>query len=86
MNDSDPNIQSAATWLYEEYCLFYEEFLKILDLAKLAFEKLQDQNISAIQALKESLNIIEGEIQAVELQKFNLCVACYKKLVKHLCW
>ena len=39
MNDLDPNIQSAATWLYEEYCLFYEEFLKILDLAKLAFEK-----------------------------------------------
>ena len=36
MNDSDPNIQSAATWLYEEYHLFYEEFLNILDLAKLA--------------------------------------------------
>ena len=39
MNDTDPNIQSAATWLYEEYHLFYDEFLKILDLAKLAFEK-----------------------------------------------
>ncbi len=39
MNDTDQHIQSAATWLYEEYHLFYEEFLKILDLAKLAFEK-----------------------------------------------
>jgi isocitrate dehydrogenase kinase/phosphatase len=39
MNDPDDHIQSAATWLYEEYRLFYEEFLKILDLAKLAFEK-----------------------------------------------
>jgi len=39
MNDTNQHIQSAATWLYEEYHLFYEEFLKILDLAKLAFEK-----------------------------------------------
>ena len=39
MNDSDQNIQSAATWLYGEYSLFYQEFLKIFDLAKLAFEK-----------------------------------------------
>ena len=39
MNDPDDHIQTAATWLYEEYQLFYEEFLKILDLAKLAFEK-----------------------------------------------
>ena len=39
MNDTDQHIQSAATWLYEEYHLFYEEFLKILDLDKLAFEK-----------------------------------------------
>jgi len=41
-----------------------EERLQIfLDkLSKLAFEKLQDQNISAMQALKESLNYIEGEM------------------------
>ncbi len=39
MSDTDQNIQSAATWLYEEYHLFYKEFLNILDLAKLAFEK-----------------------------------------------
>jgi isocitrate dehydrogenase kinase/phosphatase len=39
MNDSDPNIQSAATWLYAEYSLFYQEFLKIIDLAKRAFEE-----------------------------------------------
>ena len=39
MNDSDQNIQSAATWLYAEYSLFYQEFLKILDLAKRAFEE-----------------------------------------------
>ena len=39
MNDTNQHIQSAATWLYEEYHLFYKEFLKILDLAKLAFEE-----------------------------------------------
>jgi len=39
MNHTRQHIQSAATWLYEEYHLFYKEFLNILDLAKLAFEK-----------------------------------------------
>jgi isocitrate dehydrogenase kinase/phosphatase len=39
MNHTSQHIQSAATWLYEEYHLFYKEFLNILDLAKLAFEK-----------------------------------------------
>ena len=39
MNHISQHIQSAATWLYEEYHLFYKEFLNILDLAKLAFEK-----------------------------------------------
>ena len=32
-------IHSVARWLYEEYSLFYKEFLMILDLAKIAFEK-----------------------------------------------
>jgi len=41
-----------------------EERLKILldKLSKLAFEKLQDQDISAMQALNEALNYIEGEM------------------------
>jgi isocitrate dehydrogenase kinase/phosphatase len=39
MSHTNQSIQSAATWLYEEYHLFYKEFLNILDLAKLAFEK-----------------------------------------------
>ena len=32
-------IPTVARWLYEEYSLFYKEFLMILDLAKIAFEK-----------------------------------------------
>jgi isocitrate dehydrogenase kinase/phosphatase len=39
MSHTNQSIQSAATWLYDEYHLFYKEFLNILDLAKLAFEK-----------------------------------------------
>ena len=39
MNDTQSHIVPVATWLYEEYCLFYEEFLRILELSKLAFEK-----------------------------------------------
>ncbi len=30
---------TVARWLYEEYSLFYKEFLMILELAKIAFEK-----------------------------------------------
>ncbi len=32
-------VLTVARWLYEEYSLFYKEFLMILDLAKIAFEK-----------------------------------------------
>ncbi len=32
-------IPTVARWLYEEYSLFYKEFLMILELAKIAFEK-----------------------------------------------
>ena len=31
-------VQSAATWLYQEYRHFYQEFLEIFELAKAAFE------------------------------------------------
>ncbi|QSZ41186.1 hypothetical protein GJV85_03345 [Sulfurimonas aquatica] len=41
----------------EEKLLYYLEKLKVLSL-----EKLEDKNKSAIEALKESLNIIEGEM------------------------
>ncbi len=39
VNKPDERIIVVATWLYEEYSLFYKEFLMILDLAKIAFEK-----------------------------------------------
>lgn len=32
-------IPTVSRWLYEEYSLFYKEFLMIIDLAKVAFEK-----------------------------------------------
>lgn len=32
-------IPTVSSWLYEEYSLFYKEFLMIIDLAKIAFEK-----------------------------------------------
>ena len=41
----------------EELLNIYLEKLRLLSL-----EKLQEQNISVIQALKESLNYIEGEM------------------------
>ncbi len=41
-----------------------EEKLKLYleRLKQLALEKIKDKNISAIRALKESLNYIEGEM------------------------
>lgn len=39
MNNLDNRIAVVSTWLYEEYSLFYKEFLMIIDLAKIAFEK-----------------------------------------------
>ena len=36
---ADARIEAASTWLYEEYRLFYKEFLETRDLAKIAFEK-----------------------------------------------
>lgn len=37
--ENEEIIPGVARWLYEEYSLFYKEFLMILDLAKIAFEK-----------------------------------------------
>jgi isocitrate dehydrogenase kinase/phosphatase len=45
----------AATWLYEEYSLFYQEFLKILDLAKIAFEKRDFSSSVRVSARRLSL-------------------------------
>ncbi len=42
----------------EELLNIYLEKLKLLSL-----ERLQEKNISVIQALKESLNYIEGEMR-----------------------
>jgi len=39
VSSADARIEAAATWLYEEYSLFYKEFLETRDLAKIAFEK-----------------------------------------------
>jgi isocitrate dehydrogenase kinase/phosphatase len=49
------NKLSAATWLYEEYSLFYQEFLKILDLAKIAFEKRDFSSSVRVSARRLSL-------------------------------
>lgn len=37
--EKDDLVRTVSRWLYEEYSLFYKEFLMILDLAKIAFEK-----------------------------------------------
>ncbi len=39
VKESESRALTVSTWLYEEYSLFYQEFLKILELAKIAFEK-----------------------------------------------
>ena len=45
----------AATWLYEEYRLFYQEFLKILGLAKIAFEQRDFSSSVRVSARRLSL-------------------------------
>jgi len=45
----------AAAWLYEEYSLFYQEFLKILDLARIAFEKRDFSSSVRVSARRLSL-------------------------------
>jgi len=52
---SNPSRLAAATWLYEEYSLFYREFLKILDLAKIAFEKRDFSSSVRVSARRLSL-------------------------------
>jgi len=52
---SDSSRLAAATWLYEEYSLFYQEFLKILDLAKIAFEKRDFSSSVRVSARRLSL-------------------------------
>ncbi|MFV2031796.1 MAG: isocitrate dehydrogenase kinase/phosphatase AceK regulatory subunit, partial [Gammaproteobacteria bacterium] len=54
-NSQSRRIQAAATWLYEEYSLFYREFLMILDLAKLAFEKRDFASSVRVSARRLSL-------------------------------
>jgi isocitrate dehydrogenase kinase/phosphatase len=51
----DSSRLAAATWLYEEYSLFYQEFLKILDLAKIAFEKRDFSSSVRVSARRLSL-------------------------------
>ncbi|MFA9420685.1 MAG: isocitrate dehydrogenase kinase/phosphatase AceK regulatory subunit [Gammaproteobacteria bacterium] len=55
MSVSNPSGLAAATWLYEEYSLFYQEFLKILDLAKIAFEKRDFSSSVRVSARRLSL-------------------------------
>ena len=55
MSVSDSSRLAAATWLYEEYSLFYQEFLKILDLAKIAFEKRDFSSSVRVSARRLSL-------------------------------
>ncbi|MCZ6882274.1 MAG: bifunctional isocitrate dehydrogenase kinase/phosphatase, partial [Gammaproteobacteria bacterium] len=55
MNDSESRALAVSTWLYEEYSLFYQEFLKILDLAKIAFEKRDFSSSVRVSARRLSL-------------------------------
>ena len=56
MSHSESNrIKAVSTWLYEEYSLFYREFLMILDLAKLAFEKRDFASSVRVSARRLSL-------------------------------
>ena len=48
-------VQAVSTWLYEEYSLFYREFLTILDLAKIAFEKRDFTSSVRVSARRLSL-------------------------------
>ncbi|MCP4431682.1 MAG: bifunctional isocitrate dehydrogenase kinase/phosphatase [Gammaproteobacteria bacterium] len=55
-------IPTVARWLYEEYSLFYKEFLMILDLAKIAFEKrdfASSVRVSSRRLSLYSVSIIE---------------------------
>ena len=55
VSESESRILAASTWLYEEYSLFYREFLQILDLAKIAFEKRDFSSSVRVSALRLSL-------------------------------
>ena len=55
MSVSNPSRLAAATWLYEEYSLFYQEFLKILGLAKIAFEERDFSSSVRVSARRLSL-------------------------------
>jgi isocitrate dehydrogenase kinase/phosphatase len=55
VTDPEPLSSTVSTWLYEEYSLFYQEFLKILDLAKLAFEKRDFSSSVRVSARRLSL-------------------------------
>ncbi|MCH7880102.1 MAG: bifunctional isocitrate dehydrogenase kinase/phosphatase [Proteobacteria bacterium] len=54
-NSESRRIQAVSTWLYEEYRLFYREFLMILNLAKLAFEKRDFASSVRVSARRLSL-------------------------------
>ncbi len=55
VNESETRALAVSTWLYEEYSLFYQEFLKILDLAKIAFEKRDFSSSVRVSARRLSL-------------------------------
>ena len=55
MGESDSRALTVSTWLYEEYSLFYQEFLKILDLAKIAFENRDFTSSVRVSARRLSL-------------------------------
>ncbi len=55
VSESESRILAASTWLYEEYSLFYREFLQILDLAKIAFEKRDFSSSVRVSARRLSL-------------------------------
>jgi len=61
-------IPIVSHWLYEEYSLFYKEFLMILDLAKIAFEKRDFA--SSVRVSSRRLSLYSKSI-AVVSQRLN---------------
>ncbi len=69
MTEIESLIVSASAWILEEYSLFYEECLKIPELAKLVFEKCDfasSVQVSAHRLPPSSIGIAEVSESLIE--------------------
>jgi isocitrate dehydrogenase kinase/phosphatase len=63
---TDTSIDRTARWLFEDYCLFYQDFLKNIDLARLAFEKRDFT--SSVRVSAHRLSLYSQSIQNASIQ------------------